>query len=76
MTYRFAFPAALVDYNAAAGITVEENVVTVDYLTLNAGTYRFTTSETESLHQRPLGTVTQESIPASGKACITASSAP
>lgn len=68
MTYRFAFPAALVDYNAAAGITVEENVVTVDYLTLNAGTYRFTTSETESLHQRPLGTVTQESIPASGKA--------
>ena len=50
------------------GITVEENVVTVDYLTLNAGTYRFTTSETESLHQRPLGTVTQESIPASGKA--------
>ena len=25
MTYRFAFPAALVDYNAAAGITVEEN---------------------------------------------------
>ena len=68
MTYRFAFPAALVDYNAAAGITVKENVVTVDYLTLNAGTYRFTTSETESLHQRPLGTVTQESIPASGKA--------
>ena len=68
MTYRFAFPAALVDYNAAAGITVEENVVTVDYLTLNAGTYRFTTSETESLHQRPLGTVTQESIPASGTA--------
>ena len=68
MTYRFAFPAALVDYNAAAGITVEENVVTVDYLTLNAGTYRFTTSETESLHQRPLGTVTQESIPTSGKA--------
>ena len=53
MTYRFAFPAALVDYNAAAGITVEENVVTVDYLTLEAGTYRFTTSETESLHQRP-----------------------
>ena len=46
MTYRFAFPAALVDYNAAAGITVKENVVTVDYLTLEAGTYRFTTSET------------------------------
>lgn len=68
MTYRFAFPAALVDYNAAAGITVEENVVTVDYLTLEAGTYRFTTSETESLHQRQLGTVTQESIPASGTA--------
>ena len=68
MTYRFAFPAALVDYNAAAGITVKENVVTVDYLTLEAGTYRFTTSETESLHQRPLGTVTQESIPASGTA--------
>ena len=44
MTYRFAFPAALVDYNAAAGITVKENVVTVDYLTLEAGTYRFTTS--------------------------------
>ena len=68
MTYRFAFPAALVDYNAAAGITVKENVVTVDYLTLEAGTYRFTTSETESLHQRQLGTVTQESIPASGTA--------
>ena len=49
MTYRFAFPAALVDYNAAAGITVKENVVTVDYLTLEAGTYRFTTSETESI---------------------------
>ena len=65
MTYRFAFPKALVDYNDGTGITVEENVVTVDYLTLNAGTYRFTTSETESLHQRPLGTVTQESIPAS-----------
>ena len=47
---------------------MKENVVTVDYLTLEAGTYRFTTSETESLHQRPLGTVTQESIPASGKA--------
>ena len=68
MTYRFAFPAALVDYNAAAGITVKENVVTVDYLTLEAGTYRFTTSETGSLHQRQLGTVTQESIPASGTA--------
>ena len=68
MTYRFAFPAALVDYNAADGITVKENVVTVDYLTLEAGTYRFTTSETESLHQRQLGTVTQESIPASGTA--------
>ena len=47
MTYRFAFPAALVDYNDGTGITVEENVVTVDYLTLEAGTYRFTTSETE-----------------------------
>lgn len=69
MTYRFAFPAALVDYNAAAGITVEENVVTVDYLMLNAGTYRFTTSETESLHQRPLGTVTQESIRAARPIC-------
>ena len=68
MTYRFTFPEALVDYNDGTGITVEENVVTVDYLTLNAGTYRFTTSETESLHQRLLGTVTQESIPASGKA--------
>ena len=68
MTYRFAFPKALVDYNDGTGITVEENVVTVDYLTLNAGTYRFTTSETESLHQRPLGTVTQESIPANGTA--------
>ena len=70
--YRFAFPAALVDYNAAAGITVEENVVTVDYLTLNAGTYRFTTSETESLHQRPLGTVTQEPICAARPSSSTA----
>lgn len=68
MAYRFTFPEALVDYNDGTGITVEENVVTVDYLTLEAGTYRFTTSETESLHQRPLGTVTQESIPASGTA--------
>ena len=68
MTYRFAFPKALVDYNDGTGITVEENIVTINYLTLEAGTYRFTTSETESLHQRPLGTVTQESIPASGKA--------
>ena len=68
MTYRFAFPEALVDYNDGTGVTVEENVVTVDYLTLEAGTYRFTTSETESLHQRQLGTVTQESIPASGTA--------
>lgn len=68
MTYRFVFPEALVDYNDGDGVTVEENVVTIDYLTLEAGTYRFTTSETESLHQRQLGTVTQESIPASGTA--------
>ena len=70
MTYRFTFPEALADYNDGVGITVEENVVTVDFLTLEAGTYRFTTSESETLHQRQLGTVTQESIPASGTAAM------
>ena len=32
MTYRFAFPAALVDYNAAAGITMKETLALVQEL--------------------------------------------
>ena len=68
MTYRFVFPEALTDYIGGAGITVEENIVTIDCLALKAGTFRFTTSQTDGLHHRQLGTVTQENIPASGTA--------
>ena len=68
MTYRFVFPEALTDYTGGAGITVEENIVTIDCLALKAGTFRFTTSQTDGLHHRQLGTVTQENIPASGTA--------
>ena len=68
MTYRFTFPAGLIQYSQGAGITVTDNVVTLDFLTLNAGSYRFSTSLTDGAYQRPLGTVTQENIPASGTA--------
>ena len=35
---------------------------------LSAGTYRFSTSQADMSYQRPLGSVTQENIPASGTA--------
>ena len=65
MTYRFTFPAPLTQCSEGEGITVQDQTVTIDYLTLAAGTYRFTTSLTPG---RVLGTVTQENIPASGTA--------
>ena len=52
MTYRFVFPEALTDYTGGAGITVEENIVTIDCLALKAGTFCFTTSQTDSLYHR------------------------
>ena len=68
MTFRFTFPADLVQYSQGAGITVEGARVSIDYLALSAGTYRFSTSQTDVPYQRPLGSVTQENIPASGTA--------
>ena len=68
MTYRFTFPAALIQYSQGAGIMVEGTVVTIDFLALSAGTYRFSTSQADMSYQRPLGSVTQENIPASGTA--------
>ena len=68
MTYRFTFPASLIQYSRGAGITVADNTVTLDYLTLETGTLRFSTSLTDGSYQRQLGTVTQENIPASGTA--------
>ena len=68
MTYRFTFPAPLMQSSQGAGITVEDTLVTIDYLALNAGTYRFSTSQPSEMPVRPLGTVTQENIPASGTA--------
>ncbi len=68
MTYRFTFPASLIQYSRGAGITVADSTVTLDYLTLETGTLRFSTSLTDGSYQRQLGTVTQENIPASGMA--------
>ena len=47
MTYHFTFPAALIQYSQGAGITVEGTVVTIDFLALSAGTYRFSTSQAD-----------------------------
>lgn len=68
MTYRFVFPSSLLRCDAGAGIAVEDNVLTLDYLALEAGSYRFSTSPLDEPAQKALGSVTPESIPASGTA--------
>lgn len=68
MTYRFTFPAVLVQYAEGAGITVDGSAVSIDYLALPAGTYRFSTSLTDEPQRKTLGSVTPEAIPASGTA--------
>ena len=68
MTYRFTFPAVLVQYAEGAGITVDGSAVSIDYLALPAGTYRFSTSLTDEPQRKTLGSVTPEDIPASGTA--------
>ena len=70
MTYRFTFPEAPHQYSEAAGITLEKNTVTLDFLTLPAGFYQFSTSDEPLTKQRVVGTVTQENIPASGTARV------
>lgn len=67
MTFRFTFPEPLVRYSSGAGITVDGSTVTLDCLTLASGTYQFTTSH---ITRKTLGTVTPESIPASGTAQV------
>ena len=70
MTYRFVFPEALYQVSEGGGVTVEGDTVTVDCLSLGAGTYRFSTSQSAQTASRTLGTVTPESIPASGTALM------
>ena len=70
MTYRFVFPDALCQVSEGSGITVEGNTVTVDCLSLGAGTYRFSTSQNAQTARRTLGTITPENIPASGTALM------
>lgn len=67
MTLRFTFPEPLVRSSSGAGITVDGSTVTLDCLALAAGTYQFSTSH---ITRKTLGTVTPESIPASGTAHV------
>ncbi len=70
MTYRFTFPEAPHQYSEGTGITLEKSTVTLDFLTLPAGFYQFSTSDEPLTKERVLGTVTQENIPASGTARV------
>lgn len=67
MLLRFTFPTELLSYSTGSGITVDGSTVTVDCLSLPEGTFRFSTS---LVTQKPLGSVTPETIPASGTAHV------